>query len=99
MTTSSRSCTRSNVAKRKLHARRTRRRRMTEESSVGRESLTCVSRLPQFGHRMEFPLPHSSARQFVMPAKRASSYHPSPDGGTPCASRLGVYWCVHIGGR
>jgi hypothetical protein len=28
---------------------------MTEESSVGRESLTCVSRLPQFGQRMGGP--------------------------------------------
>src|SRR5262245_35681957 len=56
MTTSSRSCTRSNVVKRKLHDRHTRRRRMTEESSVGRESLTCVSRLPQFGQRMA-PIP------------------------------------------
>jgi hypothetical protein len=27
---------------------------MTDESSVGRESFTCVSRLPQFGQRMEF---------------------------------------------
>jgi hypothetical protein len=25
---------------------------MTEESSVGRESFTCVSRLAQFGQRM-----------------------------------------------
>src|SRR5438874_1810762 len=52
MTTSSRNCTRSKVVKRKLQARHTRRRRMTELSSVGRESFTCVSRLPQFGQRM-----------------------------------------------
>src|SRR5919204_4970252 len=52
ITTSSRNCTRSNVVKRKLQARHTRRRRITEESSVGRESLTCVSRLPQLGQRM-----------------------------------------------
>jgi hypothetical protein len=43
------------VVKRKLHARHTRRRRMTEESSVGLESLTCVSRLAQFGQRMSVP--------------------------------------------
>src|SRR5437763_8155216 len=52
ITNSSRSCTRSNVVKRKLQARHTRRRRITDESSVGRESLTWVSRLVQFGHRM-----------------------------------------------
>jgi len=40
ITISSRSCTRSNVVKRKLQDRQTRRRRMTEESSVGRESFT-----------------------------------------------------------
>src|SRR5713226_4312554 len=55
ITTSSRSCTRSNVVKRKLQARHTRRRRMTLESSVGRESFTWVSRLPQFGQRMAVP--------------------------------------------
>jgi len=33
-----------------------RRRRIAARSSVGRESLTCVSRLPQFGHRMEVSL-------------------------------------------
>src|SRR3984893_15465722 len=54
MTVSSRSCTRSNVVKRKLQARQTRRRRMTELSSVGRESLTWVSRLPQIGQRIGF---------------------------------------------
>src|SRR3989442_11168923 len=52
ITTSSRNCTRSKVVKRKLQARQTRRRRMTELSSVGRESFTWVSRLPQFGQRM-----------------------------------------------
>src|SRR4029079_7750974 len=52
MTMSSRNCTRSKVVKRKLHDRQTRRRRMTEESSVGRESFTWVSRLVQFGQRM-----------------------------------------------
>src|SRR5262245_23527445 len=52
ITVSSRSCTRSNVVKRKLQARQTRRRRITAESSVGRESFTWVSRLAQLGHRM-----------------------------------------------
>src|SRR5262249_44357668 len=52
ITVSSRNCTRSKVVKRKLQARQTRRRRMTVLSSVGRESLTCVSRLAQFGQRM-----------------------------------------------
>src|SRR5262245_797103 len=52
ITVSSRNCTRSNVVKRKLQARHTRRRRMTEESSVGRESFTWVSRLAQFGQRI-----------------------------------------------
>src|SRR6185312_6198040 len=53
MTVSSRSCTRSNVVNRKLQVRQTRRRRITAESSVGRESLTCVSRLAQFGQRIQ----------------------------------------------
>ena len=32
-----------------------RRRRMTDESSVGRESLTWVSRLEQLGQRISYP--------------------------------------------
>src|ERR1043166_1844369 len=52
MTVSSRSCTRSKVVKRKLQATHTRRLRMTAESSVGRESFTCVSRLLQLGQRI-----------------------------------------------
>src|SRR6185295_17083145 len=56
MTTSSRSCTRSKVVKRKLHDKQTRRRRIAAESSVGRESFTCVSREPQFGQRIRPPL-------------------------------------------
>src|SRR5690349_1217521 len=52
ITVSSRSCTRSNVVKRKLQVMQTRRRRITAESSVGRESLTCVSRLLQLGQRI-----------------------------------------------
>src|SRR6516165_9738200 len=52
ITVSSRSCTRSKVVKRKLQDTHTRRRRITEESSVGRESLTCVSRLLQLGQRI-----------------------------------------------
>src|SRR4051794_28842762 len=55
ITTSSRSCTRSKVVKRKLQARQMRRRRITAESSVGRESFTCVSRLVQFGQRIGPP--------------------------------------------
>src|SRR6185437_14728984 len=57
MTVNSRSCTRSKVVKRKLQVRQTRRRRITAESSVGRESFTCVSRLPQLGQRMASPYP------------------------------------------
>src|ERR1044071_1618345 len=57
ITVSSRNCTRSKVVKRKLQARQTRRRRMTDESSVGRESFTWVSRLVQFGQRMPYPSP------------------------------------------
>src|SRR6267154_5178219 len=52
ITVSSRNCTRSNVVKRKLQATQTRRRRITAESSVGRESFTCVSRLLQLGQRI-----------------------------------------------
>src|SRR6476660_5018032 len=52
ITVSSRSCTRSKVVKRKLQATHTRRLRITEESSVGRESFTCVSRLLQLGQRI-----------------------------------------------
>src|SRR6266567_5820987 len=97
MTTSSRNCTRSNVVKRKLQVRHTRRRRMTEESSVGRESLTCVSRLPQFGQRMDaFPY-------------RVHSL-PAPVVGHPIITRAavgrrgahiasGAYWIVRFRGR
>src|SRR6476619_5893024 len=52
MTTSSRSCTRSKVVKRKLQVRQMRRRRIAAESSVGRESLTWVSSDPQLGQRI-----------------------------------------------
>src|SRR6516165_12044116 len=52
ITTSSRNCTRSKVVKREPQARHRRRRRIAEESSVGRESLTCVSRLLQLGQRI-----------------------------------------------
>src|ERR1700692_4539718 len=54
ITVSSRSCTRSKVVKRKLQATHTRRRRITAESSVGRESFTWVSRLLQLGQRIRF---------------------------------------------
>jgi hypothetical protein len=40
------------VVKRKLQDTHTRRRRMTDESSVGRESFTWVSRLLQLGQRI-----------------------------------------------
>jgi hypothetical protein len=40
------------VVKRKLQAMHTRRRRITAESSVGRESFTWVSRLLQLGQRI-----------------------------------------------
>jgi hypothetical protein len=46
-TTSSRSCTRSNVVNLPPHTGKTRRRRMQELSSAGRESFTCVSAEPQ----------------------------------------------------
>ena len=52
ITISSRSCTRSKVVKRNWQVRQTRRRRIALESSVGRESFTWVSRLPQLGQRM-----------------------------------------------
>src|ERR1700674_5238939 len=52
MTASSRSCTRSKVVKRNPQARHSRRRRIAAESSVGRESLTWVSRLVQLGQRI-----------------------------------------------
>src|SRR5204862_3552563 len=56
ITVRSRSCTRSKVVKRKLQPMHTRRRRITAESSVGRESFTCVSRLLQLGQRIESAL-------------------------------------------
>src|SRR5215472_2881111 len=56
ITISSRNCTRSKVVNRKLQLRQTRRRRITDESSVGRESFTWVSRLAQLGHRIPLPL-------------------------------------------
>jgi hypothetical protein len=40
-----------------LQVTHTRRRRITAESSVGRESFTCVSRLLQLGQRIR-PKPH-----------------------------------------
>jgi hypothetical protein len=46
-TVSSRNCTRSKVVKRPPHSTQTRRRRTAAESSVGRESFTCVSAAPQ----------------------------------------------------
>ena len=46
-TCSSRSCTRSKVVNRPPQSGQMRRRRIDEESSVGRESFTCVSRPPQ----------------------------------------------------
>src|ERR1700730_17658472 len=52
MTTSSRSCTRWSGAQRTPHARHNRRRLIAEESSVGRESFTWVSRLVQLGQRI-----------------------------------------------
>src|SRR5215467_91567 len=52
MTTSSRSWTRSKVVKRNPQARHSRRLRIAEESSVGRESLTWVSRLEHVGQRI-----------------------------------------------
>src|SRR6201992_2639192 len=52
ITVSSRSCTRSKVVKRKLQDTQTRRRRITDEPSVGRESFTWVSRLLQLGQRI-----------------------------------------------
>jgi hypothetical protein len=43
-----------------LQATHTRRRRITAESSVGRESFTCVSRLLQLGHRIRlYPIDKS----------------------------------------
>ena len=53
-TLSSRNCTRSNVVNLPPQSAQTRRRRMAEESSVDRESFTCVSALPQKGQRMGF---------------------------------------------
>jgi hypothetical protein len=38
-----------------LQDRQTRRRRIAAESSVGRESFTCVSRDPQLGQRILAP--------------------------------------------
>ena len=55
ITINSRNCTRSKVVKRKLQLKQTRRRRMTDESSVGRESFTWVSRLAQLGQRIPYP--------------------------------------------
>jgi hypothetical protein len=46
-TINSRNCTRSKVVKRPPQSGHTRRRRIEEASSVGRESFTCVSRPPQ----------------------------------------------------
>src|SRR3954471_19564707 len=53
VTVSARNCPRSKVVNRKLQAMHPRRRRITAESSVGRESFTCVSRLLQLGQRIQ----------------------------------------------
>ncbi|HEY1154212.1 MAG TPA: hypothetical protein VGE73_10195 [Pseudolabrys sp.] len=42
----------------------TRRRRITDESSVGRESFTCVSRLLQLGQRIVSPYVAVIARSY-----------------------------------
>jgi hypothetical protein len=47
ITTRSRNCTRSKVVKRPPQSEQMRRRRIEDASSVGRESLTCVSSAPQ----------------------------------------------------
>src|SRR5690242_19327611 len=57
ITVSSRNCTRSKVVKRKPQARQSRRLRIAAESSLGRESFTCVSKLVQLGQRMSAPFP------------------------------------------
>src|SRR5262249_5392852 len=67
------------VVNRKLQARHTRRRRMTEESSVGRESFTWVSRLPQLGQRMALSYP-GAARVTVLCCRRAAQFRTT---GTP----------------
>jgi hypothetical protein len=54
-TVSSRSCTRSKVVKRAPQFGHCRRRRIAALSSVGRESLTCVSSFAQNGQRMTAP--------------------------------------------
>src|SRR5215468_11563018 len=54
MTISSRSCTRSNVVNRNPQARHSRRRLIADESSVGRESFTWVSRLVHVGQRIVY---------------------------------------------
>src|SRR5690349_19293038 len=51
-TVSSRNCTRSKVVKRAAQFGQNRRRRIAARSSVGRESLTCVSSHPQNGQRI-----------------------------------------------
>src|SRR5262245_16550809 len=88
ITVSSRNCTRSKVVKRKLQARHTRRRRMTEESSVGRESFTWVSRLPQLGQRMALSYP-GAAIVWLDPA-----IHPSgKEDGPPAPARKVTVLC------
>src|SRR5215469_4377641 len=61
ITVSSRSCTRSNVVKRAAQFGQNRRRRIAARSSVGRESLTCVSSHPQNGQRIRPSLACSPA--------------------------------------
>jgi hypothetical protein len=49
--------------KRAPQAEQNRRRRIAELSSVGRESLTCVSGFAQYGHRMRIPSPYQPLGQ------------------------------------
>src|SRR4051812_24789408 len=60
ITVSSRSCTRSKVVKRAPQPGQKRRRRIAELSSVGRESFTWVSSLPQNGQRIHKSSPVQS---------------------------------------
>jgi hypothetical protein len=64
----------------------TRRLRMTAESSVGRESFTCVSRLLQLGQRIDQLRPNrptpslpGSTRQSILSKKMDARVKPAHD--------------------
>src|SRR5271169_6275856 len=76
ITVNSRSCTRSKVVKRAAQFGQNRRRRIAPRSSVGRESLTWVSSLPQNGQRISSSHPARAPGRFLRIDREAGAKLP-----------------------